>query len=469
MSTDAADRSGELQGVSEVDLRTFLEQVQRTRPSDLLEVAREVDPNHETAAILVKLEAKQRSPILRFAKVRGCAWPLVTNVCGSMGRLALALGCGLKEVGTRYAAAAHTPIAPRVVADAPVQQVVVRGDDVDLSRFPALRYHADDAAEPYITAAIVVARDPDDSVTNLSYHRVMIAGPRRAGIFIEPGRHLDGIFQKHVAAGTPLPVAVFLGAHPAWSLGALFSGRADIDEYDVIGGLLGAPLAVTPGLLDPRLRVPARAEIVLEGTISTTERMVEGPFGEFTGYGTGSTMAPVFEVSLISHRVDPIVQDIVPGHLEHLVLSMPALEHRTLRDAKAVSPNVTRIALVAPLTAVIAIAKQDDDEPRRIIDALLDDVYTKQVIVVDDDVDPSDLARVLSAMALQCRPAEAVRVVEGLRGTPLDPSNDDPSGFSSKLGIDATRPLRPTRAVSRNRIPQDVLDRVDLAALLAKP
>jgi UbiD family decarboxylase len=459
--------SGDL-AASEVDLRSFLEQVRRTRPSDLLEVSREVDPAHETAAILVKLEAKQRSPILRFASVRGCEWPLVTNVCGSMGRLALALGCGIKEVGARYAAAADHAIVPRVVDDAPVQQVVVRGDDVDLYRFPALRYHADDAPSPYITAAVVVARDPDDGVTNLSYHRVMIAGRNRGGIFLEPGRHLDGIFQKHVARGTPLPVAVFLGAHPAWSLGALFSGRAEVDEYDVIGGLLGAPLAVTPALLDPRLRVPARAEIVLEGVISATERIVEGPFGEFTGYGTGSTMAPVLEVSLVSHRVDPLVQDIVPGHLEHLVLSMPALEHRTLRDAKAACAGVTRIALVAPLTAVVALAKTDDDEPRRILDALLGDIYTKQVIVVDDDVDPSDLSRVLSAMALQCQPRDAVRIVTGVRGTPLDPSNDDPEGFGSKLGIDATRPLQPTRAVSRNRIPPEVLDRVDLAALLGK-
>jgi UbiD family decarboxylase len=103
-----------------------------------------------------------------------------------------------------------------------------------------------------------------------------------------------------------------------------------------------------------------------------------------------------------------------------------------------------------------------------LIDAMLSDVYSKQVIVVDDDVDPYDLPRVLAAMALQCQPADAVRIVTGVRGTPLDPSCTDPDGFGSKLGIDATRPLRADRGVTRNRIPQEVLDRVDLAALLAK-
>ncbi|MBC8072844.1 MAG: UbiD family decarboxylase, partial [Deltaproteobacteria bacterium] len=117
---------------SSADLRSFVEQVRKARPSDVADVAGEVDPAHETAAILTKLEDKQRSPILVFAKVAGSPWPLVTNVCGSMGRLALALGCGIKEVTTRYAAAAEHPIAPVVVDDAPVHEVVLRGEAVDL-------------------------------------------------------------------------------------------------------------------------------------------------------------------------------------------------------------------------------------------------------------------------------------------------------------------------------------------------
>ncbi|MBX7082253.1 MAG: UbiD family decarboxylase [Nannocystaceae bacterium] len=453
---------------SSADLRSFLAQVRSARPSDLLEVAREVDPNHETAAILAVLEARQRSPILYFHRVRGCEWPLVTNVCGSLGRLALGLGCGLKEVAARYADAAHRPIAPVVVEQGSVHEVVLEHDAVDLHRFPALRYHEDDAPQPYLTAAIVVARDPDDGVTNLSYHRLMIASRNTTGIYIEPGRHLDGIVAKHAARGTDVPVAVVLGTHPAWSLGALYSGPAATDEYDVIGGMLGAPLPVVRCHHDPALRVPASAEFVLEGRIAVGERMDEGPFGEFTGFGTGRTHTPVLHVERMCHRAQPIVQDIVSGHLEHLMLSMPALEHRALRDAKAAAPGVVKVALVAPLTVVVALRKHDDEEPARIADALLRDVYGKIVIVVDDDVEPTDLARVLGAVALSCQPHEQLRVVQGLRGTPLDPSCPDDRGQGSKLAIDATRPLRPRRAVTRNRIPQAVLDRIDVAELLGK-
>ncbi len=450
------------------DLREFVDEVRRARPSDVLEVSQPVDPEHETAAILVKLEERQRSPILVFTSVRGCRFPLVSNVCGSLGRLALGLGCGIKDIGARYSAAAAGPIAPVVVDESPVHDVVLRGDDVDLNIFPALRYHADDAAEPYLTAAIVVARDPDDGVANLSYHRLMIASRTTTGIYIEPRRHLDGIFAKYVARGQDMPVAVFIGAHPAWSLGALYAGAPDVDEYGIIGGLLGRPLELTRCVGNPELLVPARAEFVLEARVSARERIREGPFGEFTGYGTGTTQSPVVVVEAITHRRDPWVQDIVSGHIEHLMLSVPALELRCLQAARRVAPGVVKVSLLAPLTCVISLRKQDDDEPWRVIDALCADIYAKQVIVVDDDVDPADLPRVLAALALQQQPDRAVRILSDLPGTPLDPSCDDPGGRTSKLGIDATRPLSRTRVVTRNRIPAEVLARVDLAALLKR-
>jgi 2,5-furandicarboxylate decarboxylase 1 len=451
------------------DLRTFLERVRETRRSDLLEIDHEVDPRYETAAILTKLEERQRSPILQFRRVKGCALPLVTNVCGSMGRLAMALGCSLKDVATRYAQAAEQQIASITVGEAPCQQVVLAGDAVDLGMFPQLVYHADDADAPYITAAIVVARDPETHRTNLSYHRLMIAGRNRTGIYMEKGRHLDAIFGKYVAQGQDMPVAVFIGAHPAWSLGALYAGSADVEEYDVIGGLLGEPLEVVASTIHPDLPVPARTEIVLEGHVSHRDTIAEGPFGEFTGYGTGVTRTPVLHVEAITHRREPVFQDIVSGHMEHLVLSMPALEHRTLREARKVTAGVSRVALVAPLSAVIALRKTDDEEPRRLIEALLEgDIYSKQVIVVDDDVDPNDLRAVMSAMALQTQADRAVHVLPDRQGTPLDPSCSSAEGRTAKLGIDATRPLRAARAVTRNRIAQDVLDRIDVAALLRR-
>lgn len=453
------------------DLRAFLDAVRKARPADVVEVEQEFDPRYETAAAITKLEQQGRSPILVFNRIRGCERPVVTNVCGSMGRLALALGCPLKDVARVYGERARSRVLPHIVSarEAPCQEVVLRGAEVDLGQLPALVYHADDANEPYITAAIVVARDPETGKSNLSYHRLMIAGRARTGILMEKGRHLDGIFRKYVARGRDMPIAVFIGAHPLWSLGALYSGSADVEEYDVIGGLLGEPLRLVRTILHDELAVPAATELVLEGVVTHTERMREGPFGEFTGYGTGIVQTPVFEVGAMTYRRDFWFQDIVSGRMEHLVLSMPAIEHRTLEVARTTCPGVQRIALVAPLTTVVALDKRNDDEPRRLIDALLrSDIYSKQVIVVDADVDPADLRSVLSAMALHSQADQHVTILQGELGTPLDPSCDDPEGKTAKLGIDATRKLAVARSVTRNRLPQHVLDRIDVQALIRR-
>jgi len=450
------------------DLRTFLELVKTKRKADYVDVTREVSPRYETAAILTKLEAKRRSPLLVFRNVAGAQLPVVTNLGGSMGRLALALGCPLSAVGQRFEQAAAERVAPVEVEDAPVHQVVRRGDEVDLSWLPPMVYHADDSDRPYLTAAMVVARDPDSGVQNLSYHRMMILDQRRTGIYMERGRHLHGIYEKYRARGEAMPIAVVNGLHPAVTLGALYAGPADVDEYEIIGGLMGRPLPVVTTVTGTGLTVPAAAEIVLEGRVSVTEDAAEGPFGEFTGYGTGATRTPVFEVEAITHRTDPYFQDIISGGMEHLLLSMPALEHRTLRDARATCPGVRKIAQPAPLTSVISMRKQSDDEPRRLIEALLDDIYAKHVIVVDEDVDPGNLQEVIAAMALQTQADTKVFVFEGRQGTPLDPSCPSEQGITAKMGIDATRPLVSARPVTRNRIPPEVLDAVDLAEILGR-
>ena len=371
-----------------------------------------------------------------FKQVKGTELTVVTNVCGSMGRLALALGCSLRDVAKVYAEKAATPVAPRIVdGAAPCHEVIKRGDEVDLGILPSLVYHLDDADEPYITAGIVLARDPHTHRTNLSYHRLMIAGRNRTGILMEKGRHLDGIFNKYAAQGQDMPIAVFIGSHPLWALGALYAGSAHDQEYDVIGGLLGEALPLTRCVEHPDLAVPAGAELVLEGVVTHDERMREGPFGEFTGYGTGVAETPVFRVDAMTHRSDFMFQDIVSGRMEHLVLSMPALEERTRRVATKAAEGVTGIALPAPLTAIVSLKKTSDDEPKRVIEALLrSDIYSKHVIVVDHDVDPGDLRAVLSAMALQTQADRHVTILEGEQGTPLDPAAPTPAAARRRWG-----------------------------------
>jgi 2,5-furandicarboxylate decarboxylase 1 len=153
--------------------------------------------------------------------------------------------------------------------------------------------------------------------------------------------------------------------------------------------------------------------------------------------------------------------------MEHLVLPMLAIEYRIFADARRASPNVTRVVLAAPLTTIVALDKKSDDEPRRIIDAILGgDIYSKQVIVVDDDVDPHDFRAVLSAMALTVQADRDVTILSGAQGTPLDPSCPHADGKSAKIGIDATRSLTSRRSVTRNSFPQALWDAIDLKTIL---
>jgi 2,5-furandicarboxylate decarboxylase 1 len=448
------------------DLRTFLDLIRRERPHDVVDIGRTVNPRHETTAILTKLEQSSRSPILLFRCVAGSPFPVVTNVCGSIGRLALALGCTVGGLSRVYAARCAQPVKPEVKSEAAVQERVLTGKEVDLESFPHFVYHEDDASQAYITAAIVVARDPETGKSNLSFHRLMIIDRTTTAIFMARGKHLDQIYRKYECAGEPMPIAAFLGVHPACSLGAVYTGSADTEEYDIIGGLQQSPLALVNCLTNP-LHVPADAEFVLEGLVPPQTRVDEGPFGEFTGYSTGTMLCPMFKVQAVTSRQDPIFQDIVSGHSEHLLLPILGMEHHLLEAARIAIPDTTNVRLLVPLTAFVALQKKDDSQPQRIIEALLEsDIYVKQVIVVDADVDISDLRQVATAVALHVRPDRDVYIHRPTLGTELDPACESADGTTAKLGIDATLPLGATRRVAKNRVPKHLLDSINLSEFL---
>jgi len=448
------------------DLRTFLDTVRRERPRDIIDISRPVSPKHETAAILTKLEQSYRFPILFFHNVAGSPFPVVTNVCGSIARLALALGCSVGELSRVYATRCAQPIKPVITNTAPVQELVLTGQEVNLESFPRFVYHEDDASQPYITAAIVVARDPETAKSNLSFHRLMIVDRSTTAIFMARGKHLDQIYRKYESVSEPMPIAAFLGVYPACSLGALYTGSACTEEYDIIGGLRQSALSLAKCVTNS-LHVPADAEFVLEGSVPPRTRVNEGPFGEFTGYSTGSMSCPLFKVQAVTSRQDPIFQDIVSGHSEHLLLPILGMEHHLLEAARTAVPTTVNVRLLVPLTAYVALEKKDDSQPQRVIEALWgSDIYAKQVIVVDADVDISDLRQVATAVALHVRPDRDVYINRPTLGTELDPSCESSDGTTAKLGIDATVPLASTRRVVKNRVPKHVLDSINLSELL---
>jgi len=448
------------------DLRNFIDSVRRERPRDIIDVRRSVSPRYETAAILTKLEQASRFPIIFFHDVAGSPFPVISNVCGTQARLALALGCSVRELQERYTEGCTHTIKPELQETGPAQENVYVGKDINLKTLPQLVYHQDNASQPYITAAIIVARDPESGHCNLSFHRLMVIGHHTTAIFMARGKHLDRIYRKYESQSEPMPIAAFLGVHPACSLGALYTGDAEVDEYDIIGGLLRAPLPVIRCATN-NLNVPAEAEFVLEGFVSPRTRVEEGPFGEFTGYSTGAASCPIFTVSALTSRNGPIFQDIVSGHLEHLLLPLLGMEHHLYAIARAAVPTTKAVKVALPLTVFVSLNKRDDSEPCRLAEALLgSDIYVKHVIVVDASVDISDLRQVATAVALHMRPDSGVFIRRQSLGTELDPSCDSADCLVTKIGIDATLPLSASRPVIRNRVPQELLDSIDLSDLL---
>lgn len=449
------------------DFRGFLRQMEETKEGGFVRVRREVDTRYEVAAIVTKLEQARRLPLLLFEKVKGHDMPVAVNCYATRGRIAMALGIPQAELERRVLHAYEHPIPPVQVQEASVQEVVLSGDEVDLGNLPAMLYHQTDGA-PYITAGIVLAKDPESGVYNLSYNRLMVKGKDRLGIFMTMGKHLYAIYSKMQRLERPLEVAVSIGNHPAWAIGALAIGPYEEDELGIIGGLKGSPLEMVK-CVAVDLMVPARAEIILEGEIDPQLREEEGPFGEFTGYATRPGLNPVLKVRAITHRKDPIYQDICGGqHREHLTMATIPMEANYLRAVRAAVPEVERVRMAAPFTLVISIRKTYEGQARTaMLAAFAADLYLKHCIVVDHDIDIADLQRVFWAMATRVQAERDVFIIPRARGSSLDPSAE-PIGVVDKMGIDATAKPSLDRFAPVNRVPEEVMRRIDLEDYLGE-
>jgi len=442
------------------DLRSFLENVRQQSPEEILTITKEVDARFEITALVAKLEQEKRFPVLLFENVKGTKFPVVTNVHASRRRLTAAIGSDPRAAVANYLCRIAHPLAPREVSTGPVKEVVLTGDQVDLNALPQIVHHEADAG-PYMTAGITLARDPLSGRLNCSFNRLMSVDKNHTSIHLTLAKHLWEFYTNAEKRNESLPVAVILGAHPAWSLGALNIGSIDEEELYLMGALAGEPVEVVPAeTMD--LKVPARAEIILEGEILPFERINEGPFGEFTGYSLGSRQRELFKVNAITHRKDAVFHDITVGHFDHLLLSTIPMEANIFRCVKAMVPSVKAVRIPAPFTVYIAIEKKTEGQGKNaILAALGADMYMKHVIVVDHDIDIFNDQRVQWAVGTRCQADRDVMIVSNVGGSDLDPS-DLKDGVTAKMGIDATAKPLLDSFTPRHRVPKSVFDRLDL-------
>lgn len=444
------------------DLGSFLELVESK--DELVRVREPVDPLHEVTALVAKLaRERRRRPVLLLENVKGSEFPVLTNLHAGRRRMALAMNAEPRQLQPAFLKAMERPVAPVVVDTGPVKEVVRTGADVDLLALPQIVHHAADAG-PYITAAISFARDPEDGVWNCAYNRLMILGKDRTSIHITASKHLWEFYQKAEARGESLPVAFAVGVHPAIGLGALAIGSIDEDERAIMGGLLGEPLELVRCETSDLL-APAHAEMILEGEILPGERTPEGPFSEFTGYSLGQRQREVVRYNAVTMRQGALFHDIAVAQVDHLLLSTIPMEANLYRAVRAAVPSVTAVRVPAPYSCYVSIRQRVPGQAKNALLAVLGaEMYIKRVVVVDHDVNIFDDREVAWALGTRCQADRDIMVVSNTRGSDLDPSTDS-DGCTAKWGVDATAKPSLAEYTPRNRIPQEVLDRIDLDAL----
>lgn len=420
-------------------LRTFLAELPA---GEVLHVTEPVAADFFKTALALELDARKRSPVIQFDHPGGGDVPIVTNLFADRGRIARMAGTSREQFNATFAAALGRLVPAEIVASGDVQDVVETGVEVDCAALPISRHFSGDAGR-YISSGILVCKDPDTSVRNLSFQRLQLKGRDRFGASLHSRGHIWDHLQRCEARGRNLEVAVVIGCHPAIYLAAAAKVAMEVDEFAIAGSLLGHPVELVKcRTID--VEVPAEAEYVLEGEILAGVQEDEGPFGEYTGYSTYRSTRNVFVVKAVTRRAKPVFLDIVPGFSnEHLLLGRSAKEAHVFSRLKELVPNL--VALNFPKSgthfhAYLSLRKTAEGQARHALMLLLGlDNYLKFVVAVDDDVDVFQDDEVMWALATRFQADTDMFMVPKVFCNRLDPSSVD--GMSAKLAIDATQPL----------------------------
>jgi 2,5-furandicarboxylate decarboxylase 1 len=401
-----------------------------------------------------------------FPRPSGHAMPVVSGLTSNRAWMAEAMGVEPDELLTRFQDAASHPLPWREISDAPAQEVVHR--QVDLLKQLPVPTHNEHDGGPYISAGLLITRNPKTGKQNVTIHRCQVNGPDRIGILILP-RHTHAFFRMAEEMGQPLDAAIVIGVDPLTLLASQAIVPLDHDELEIAGALHGAPLPVVK-CRTSEIRVPADAEIVIEGRILPGVREPEGPFGEFPQYYGPRANREVMQVLAVTHRKDAIFHTIVGGGLDHQLLGAIPKEATLLTHLRRSFPNVLDVHLspggVMRFHLFVKIKKTQEGQAKNVImGAFAGSFDLKHVIVVDEDVDIHNTTEVEWAMATRFQADRDLLIVPDSQGSKLDPSNRD--GVGAKMGIDATKPLAAAEMTfKRIRVPGE--EKIDVAGTIAR-
>lgn len=406
-------------------------------------------------------EKVDRSPALLFDEIPGYkkGFRCLYGMLGSPFRLALALGMEGQESHDRNAMLnayrskmrEHEPMEPKMVEQGPITENILKGDDIDLEKFPVPIHHEEDGGRYIGTACGVVTRDPDTGRINVGTYRVMVIDGKTCGSYISNGKQGRIHRDKYFAKGEPCPMAIIVGIDPATYMAARYTLPDQVAEYEWASGLTGRPMELVEGEATG-LPFPASSEIVIEGFASPDETVMEGPFGEWTGYYAGDAMPePVIKVETIYHRDDPILTCAAsqkPPH-SHLfercfirsAALMDSLEGAGIPDVKGVWVHQAG----SGRTFVSIAIKQRYYGHANQVGIVASQVNPvgycgRYIIVHDEDIDPTDIHDVVWAMGTRSDPETDFNVLTKTWSSRLDTMVFSNELYNSRVVINACRP-----------------------------
>jgi len=433
--------------------RTMLANLEQQ--GEMIRFTKQVDPETNMAALQWRAYNEMGKASL-FTNIAGHdGWQACSQIVADRRKWAIGLGIGedqlLGEIGARFGA----EIAPDTVdaAGAPVKQVKITGADVDLSDIPSLFTSEHDGGR-YLASGIAVIKDPETGLRNISVHRQQITGKDKTGFVMLP-RQARRIFDKYKALGTPMPVSIFFGCHPAIFYAAAFTTDFGRDELALAGGLLGEPVRMVPCETND-LEVPAEAELVLEGEVPTDLMEPEGPYGEVTGTYNAGGISEVFQVKAITRRSDPIFYALHCGapvtdaqSTMALGIEVATKQHLSTVEGGIDLIDVRSVTASGDMMLVLKLRPRQPGQAKTALMAALSGPYLhpKLAIAVDEDIDAADLRQISWSMVTRVHASEDDTMIPNTRVFGLDSISPNVPGFGqyTRLGtkwlIDATLPV----------------------------
>ena len=434
-------------------MRDFIEQAEAE--GMLQRIKAEVDWDLELSHI-AKLNEEKKGPALLFENVKDYNSPVITSVCTTTERLSIIMGMPkdstLVDLMRYWVEKGKTKVPPKIVDTGPCKENKMMAEEVDLFKFPVPKFFPMDGGRYFGTAHFVVTKDPESGWVNLGTYRLQLLDKNTLGTQFIKGKHSDIMLKKYQAMGKPMPVAVVVGCDPLIFLMGAARLSAFESEYDLAGSIRGEPIEVVKCETND-LIVPASSEIVVEGEVDADKFLEEGPFGEYTGYysGVGTDPRNYIKVNCVTHRNNPIFMATTVGRAVTDTHMTMALTYGSTLWQQLEAMKIPGIkAIYCPpegsgrFLAIISIKQMYPGHADQVLTAAISTEMgaygLKTVIVVDEDIDPWDIPRVMYALSFRFQPNRS-QVIKRGRSTPLDPSLPiNAREITGRLLLDATIP-----------------------------